>query len=311
MKACYILGHAVVVVLMLQIAVVAQTPSESPAPKNPQESPGIIPVYIGDRSAIRRRLQAEREAWNKTPQGKRALEREEMVKRADELISKNQFSQARTLFNTVLTEAPNELISSRANEGLGEIARLTGDNASALRYYRAFVSVKPGQTWITSRTTGIIPRLKYALILRDAGLHDEAWESYEIAIKDRTGWSLPKPPDVTRRDVPTAQFVFVVSLSLAERLQGNDDAQAMIFARDAVRVNPASGLPHYYLGKILYKQDEFASKAEFEKAVKYGHGDYANDAKDHLHYWKKTGGPKPKKVVPPVTEVSPESKPDQ
>ncbi|MBC8135384.1 MAG: hypothetical protein H8F28_05775 [Fibrella sp.] len=293
---CVIAGN-----LFLQTSSNAQTPTKKPVSELPQ----VIWTTLGETNRL---ANARREARDKTPEGRRAAERYAMIKQAGELVINNQFLEARKLFNTVLAEAPNEPVSSHAIEGLGEIARRMGDNASALRYYRDSISVKPGQTWITGRSNDSVVRLKYALLLRNAGLYDEAWESYQIAMKNRTGWVLPQPPNVTRRDVPTAQFVFVASLSLAERLHGNDTAQAFAFARDAVRANPLSGLPHYYLGALLYKQDEFESKVEFEKAMKYGHGDYTERAKDYLHYWEMTGGPKPKKAAPTVTEVTPEPK---
>ena len=267
--------------------------------------------FSEDRAVAHRRLKAERDAWYKTPQGKRALEREGMLKRANELIHLGKFAEARPLLLTVLTEAPDEPISSHATEGLGEIARRTGDSASALRLYRDFLSVKPGQTWITGRISDPVVRLKYALVLYKAGLYDESWENYESALSSRNGWVLPKPPDVTRRDMPSAQFIFAVNLFLAERLEGRDPAQAIAFVRDAVRANPTSGLPHYYLGELLYSQDETEAKAEFEKAIKYGHGDYIERAKSHLRYWEMTGGPKPKKAAPPVTVVSSEPKPNE
>lgn len=270
---CMIAGN-----LFSLLPVYAQTPDKTTVPKSP-----IVVTTMGETKAMR---QARREAWKNSPQGKRAAERDVMMTQAGELISKGKFLDARKLIDVVLAEAPNDPISSRAVEGLGEIARITGDNATALRYYRDFMSVKPGQTWITSRTNDPVVRLKYALLLQDAGAYDEAWNSYQLAQKYYSGWILPQPSELTREQVSTAMFKFVASLAIANGLHNFDDAQAATFARAAAKANPASGLPHYYAGRLLMGEDASEAKAEFEKAVRYGHGDYVKNAEDYLRFFK-------------------------
>ena len=58
-----------------------------------------------------------------------------------------------------------------------------------------------------------------------------------------------------------------------------------------MKANPASALPHYYLGKILISDDRFGTrpdlagaKVAYEKAVRYGHGEVREKAKSDLLY---------------------------
>ena len=124
--------------------------------------------------------------------------------------------------------------------------------------------------------------MKYALLLQRAGRYDEAWEHYQFVMNQDGGWYLPKPPTITRDQVPTAQFVFAANLVVAATLLDFGDVQGATFARDAAKANPGSGLPHYYLGQLLWRKDLAGAKAEYEKAVRLGHGEYVAEAKRQL-----------------------------
>lgn len=209
-------------------------------------------------------------------------EQSKAIARADALLSAGHVAEARVIYTRILAETKGQPNSSRAIEGLGEVARISDDYRTALFYYDDMMTIKPGQNWITSRTGKCDVRAKYALLLQRAGRYDEAWESYQIAVADQGGARLPKPPAITREQVPTAQFVFAASLTVAATKLDNDDVQGAAFARDAARANPSSGLPHYYLGRLLERNDEAGAKAEYEKAISYGHGEYVERAKSQL-----------------------------
>lgn len=179
-------------------------------------------------------------------------------------------------------------------ENLGNIASRQGNYAEALRYYDQSYSPE-------SLARGAINdrgfRVKYALLLQKAGRYDEAWEHYQYAMNVEQGWRLPKPPGITREQVPTAQFVFAANLVVAATKLDFDDAQGVAFARDAAKANPSSGLPHYYLGQLLQRNDPAGAKVEYEKAVLYGRGEYVEDAKRALLYVKS-------RLAKPVTPAS-------
>lgn len=209
-----------------------------------------------------------------------------MVNRADVLVRTGYIAEAKKLYAQVLTEAKGEPVSSEATRGLGEIARINGDYQTALSYYDDYMTTKPGQYWMSGGLGNYNARMKYALLLQRAGRYDEAWKHYQFVMNTHGGWSLPKPPAVTREQVPTAQFVFGANLVVAATILGHDDAQGASFARDAAKANPSSGLPHYYLGQLLWRKDLAGAKAAYEKAVRIGRGEYVKDAERELFYVK-------------------------
>ncbi len=172
-------------------------------------------------------------------------------------------------------------IFERASDGLAQANRLNGNLQKAIDYYEFIILPSPEKRWSSSRASDRDFRAKYALLLQQAGRYDEAWEQYQYAINVDSGWVLPKPPVITRAQVPTAQFVFAASLVVASEM-GSDNMQGVSFARDAAKANPGSGLPHYYMGELLFMSDPANAKAEYEKVVRYGRGKYVERAKARL-----------------------------
>lgn len=210
-----------------------------------------------------------------------------LLGKAHDLTRAGRLPEARAIYDRLLAEnrglsggaAAN--VSAAAVAGLASVALKSGDNAAALRHYRELMAVSPGENGISDYAADPGIRMKYALLLRDAGFHDEAWVYYRLAAADDYWMRLfplslspqPRPPALRREQVPTPMFTYVVALSAACQMSRSYDPELVVsYARTAVKANPTGGLGHFYLGRILMKTEggEAEARAEFEKAIRYG-----------------------------------------
>ena len=256
-------------------------PQQTQSVPAPPAVPVTPPKYIVDKVPPKRH--ATPQDVN-SPFYKHQKELVQMISKADELRKVGNLVESKQLYQKVYNEGISYYTYFHAVEGLGEVARLTGETTDALHFYRELVEVKPGQHLTTSQSDASDVRIKYALLLRSVGNYDEAWANYEAGMAPRTGWNLPKPPTVRREDVPTDRFVFSASLAAAEWFYRSDIVQAVAFARQAIAANPTHGLGWFYLGEITSESDPVTAKAAYTKAVLYGHGDYLDRAKSGLAF---------------------------